>query len=183
MAQSQTATSVRTYQIDPAHTTAEFAVKHMMFTTVRGRFGKVEGTILVDEYDPSRSSVEASAETASVDTRDEQRDAHLRSADFFDAEQYPKLTLKSKRVEPKGQNKARVVTDLTIRDVTREVVFDVEYLGSGKDPWGNTKAGFSATAKINRKDFNLVWNVALETGGFLVGDEVTLTLDVQAAQK
>ncbi len=173
-----------TYQIDPTHTLAEFSVKHMMFTTVKGQFGKVSGEIHFDEADPTRSSVVAQVETASIDTREPQRDAHLRSPDFFDAEKFPVITFKSKRIERNGSDSQfRVIGDLTIRDVTREVVLDSVYLGQNKDPWGGTRAHFTGTATINRKDFGLQWNVPLEAGGWLVGDTVKIDLEVESVRK
>ena len=179
----QSAGSRATYRVDPAHTTVEFAARHMMFATVKGRFGAVQGEIVYDEAAPTRSSVVASAEVASVDTRESNRDAHLRSADFFDAERFPKITFQSRRVEPLGEGQYRVVGDLTIRGVTHEVAFEGAYLGKGIDPWGGTRVGFSATATLNRKDFGLNWNVALEAGGWLVGDQVKLSLEVEAVRE
>lgn len=169
------------YAIDPTHTVAEFAVRHMMLSTVKGRFPEVGGELVLDEADPTRSSVTASARTASVATGDAQRDAHLRSADFFDAERHPELTFRSRRVErTRKEDEYRIVGDLTMHGVTREVTFDATYLGRGIDPWGNTRVAIEATTKVNRKDYGLLWNVALEAGGVLVGDTVTISLDVQA---
>lgn len=170
------------WQIDPAHTEVEFAVKHMMISTVKGRFGEVSGTITLDEADLSGSSVEVEIDVASIDTRQADRDAHLRSADFFDVENHPKLTFRSRRVEATEGGGFRIVGDLTIRGETREVVLEGAEEGRGKDPWGNEKAGFSARTSIDRRDFGLTWNSALETGGVLVGNEVKITLDVQAAK-
>jgi polyisoprenoid-binding protein YceI len=175
-----TATAVSTWNIDPAHSVAEFKVKHMMISNVKGAFPKVSGVLTFDESDLSKSSVQASIDVASIVTRDEQRDGHLKSADFFDVEKYPTMTFKSTKVTATGAGEGTVEGDLTIRDVTKKVVFAVEGpTEPGKDPWGNTRIGVSATTKISRKDFGLVWNAALETGGVLVGDEVTITLDVQ----
>lgn len=171
-----------TWQIDPAHTGVEFAVKHMMISTVKGRFGSVSGTITLDEADLSGSSVEVEIEAASIDTRQEQRDEHLRSADFFDVENFPQLTFRSRRIEATGSGRLRIVGDLTIRDQTREVVLDATDEGRGKDPWGNEKAGFTAQTSIDRRDFGLTWNAALETGGVLVANEIKITLEVQAAK-
>jgi polyisoprenoid-binding protein YceI len=171
-----------TWQIDPAHTEVEFAVKHMMISTVKGRFADVSGTITLDETDLAGSSVEVEIDVASIDTRQADRDAHLRSADFFDVENHPKLTFRSRRVEAEGQGRFRVVGDLTIRGVTREVVLEATDEGRGTDPWGNAKAGFSARTSIDRQDYGLTWNAALETGGILVGNEVKITLEVQAAK-
>ena len=177
-------TTTRTaWTVDPAHTLVEFAAKHMMFTTVKGRFTGVQGTIEIDPADLSLSSVRAEIDASSISTGDAQRDGHLRSADFFDVEQYPTITFASRRVDPIDPERARVIGDLTIHGVTREVVLDTELQGEGKNPWGKTVAGFSATTAINRKDFGLNWNVALETGGFLVGDTIKVALEVQAVQQ
>ncbi|MBI2887082.1 MAG: YceI family protein [Chloroflexi bacterium] len=173
-----------TYQIDPMHSQVEFGVKHMMFTTVKGRFGKVSGQIQVDEADPTSSTVTATAEAGSVDTGDAQRDGHLRSPDFFDAEQYPLIQFSSKRIQATGSDgRYKLVGDLTIRDVTREVALEASFLGEGRDPWGGVRAGFNATGAVNRKDFGLQWNVPLEAGGFLVGDTVTINLEVEAVKQ
>lgn len=172
------------YEIDHTHSNAEFGVKHMMFTTVKGRFGKVVGEIQFDEADPTRSAISASAEVASVATGDPQRDGHLLSPDFFDAERYPVISFRSRRIEPNGgENEYKIIGDLTIRDVTREVVLDASYMGQGPDPWGGTRAGFNATTTVNRKEFGLQWNVPLEAGGFLVGDSVKISLDIEAVKK
>lgn len=176
------ATGVGTWTIDPAHSGAEFAVRHMMVSTVRGRFLALEGTLRIDEDDPTASSVTASIGTASVSTGQEQRDAHLRSDDFFAAEQYPAMTFVSKRVESDGDGAWKVTGDLTIRDVTREVVLDTQVEGDGIDAFGKRRAGFTATATINRKDFGLNWNGVIETGGVVVGDKVKVTLDIAAVR-
>lgn len=173
-----------TYQVDPSHSSVEFAVKHMMFSTVKGRFSDVKGQIEFDSVNPHLSSVVAEASTATVDTRDSNRDAHLRSPDFFDAETYPTISFKSRRIEPgRDQTQARVIGDLTIRDVTREVAFDVTHLGEGVDPWGGTRVGFNAVTTINRKDFGLHWNAPLEAGGVLVGDSVKIEIDIEAVKQ
>ena len=152
----------------------------MMISNVKGQFTRVKGVLIHDETDLTKSSVEASIEVASIDTRDAQRDAHLKSADFFDVEKFPTLTFKSTRVTRVADGELAVEGDLTIHGVTRKVVFNVEGRPRpAKIPWGNTRIGLSATTKISRKDFGLTWNAALETGGILVGDEVTITLDVQ----
>ena len=170
-----------TWNFDPAHTTAEFKVKHMMITNVKGQFTSVTGVLTLDETDITNSRVEASVEAASINTREADRDTHLKSADFFDVEKFPTLTFASTRVTQKGTGDLEVEGDLTIHGVTRKVVFAVEGpTPPGKDPWGNTRLGASATTKINRKDFGLMWNAALETGGILVGDEVRITVDVEA---
>jgi polyisoprenoid-binding protein YceI len=174
----QTATT--TWNIDPVHSVAEFKVKHMMISNVKGQFTRVKGVLSLDETDVTNSGVEASIEAASINTRDEQRDAHLKSADFFDVEKFPVLSFKSTRITRVADGELAVAGDLTIHGVTRNVVFNVEGpTAAAKDPWGNIRRGLSATAKINRKDFGLTWNSALETGGLLVGDEITITLDLQ----
>jgi len=179
LATPQTAT-ITTWNIDPVHSVAEFKVKHMMISNVKGQFTRVNGVLTLNETDLSQSHVEASIEAASINTRDEQRDGHLKSADFFDAEKFPTLSFKSTRVSRAGDGELKVTGDLTIHGVTRTVVFNVEGPSpEGKDPWGNTRRGLSATTKISRKDFGLTWNATLETGGFLVGDDITITLDVQ----
>ena len=174
-----------TWQIDPAHSAVEFAVKHMMFTTVRGRFKDVKGTIEVDEKRPDRSSVNVEIGAASIDTGVADRDGHLRSADFLDVANHPSITFRSRRVQgamTKEGDKFKVAGDLTIHGTTIEVVLDCEFEGTGKDPWGNTRGGIRATATIDRRDWGLKWNQALETGGILVGNEVRLELEVQAVK-
>lgn len=174
-------TKTTTWNFDPVHTTAEFKVRHMMITNVKGHFKPVTGVLTLDDDDITRSHVEASIDAASIDTREPDRDTHLKSADFFDVEKFPTLTFTSTRVTRKGDEELEVEGDLTIHGVTRKVTFAVEGpTAPGKDPWGNTRIGFSATTKVNRKDFGLTWNAALETGGILVGEDVTITLDVQA---
>jgi polyisoprenoid-binding protein YceI len=173
-------TAVTTWNLDPVHSVAEFKVKHMMISNVKGQFATVTGALTLDEADITKSRLEASIEVASINTRDDQRDAHLKSADFFHAEKFPRLSFKSTRITRRGNGELAVAGDLTIRGVTRNVVFTVEGpTPPAKDPWGNTRLGLSATTKINRKDFGLTWNAALEAGSVLVGDEVTITLDVQ----
>ena len=172
--------AVTTWNIDPVHSVAEFKVKHMMISNVKGQFTNLKGSVTLNEADIMRSQVEASIDATSINTRDPQRDGHLKSADFFDVEKYPALSFKSTRIGRAGDGELKVAGDLTIHGVTRPVVFHVEGpTAPGKDPWGNTRIGLSATTKVNRKDFGLTWNAALETGGILVGDEVTITLDVQ----
>lgn len=167
------------YQIDPSHSTASFSIKHMMIAKVHGGFQKMSGKLTYDAANPSKSSVEVSIDAASIDTREPQRDAHLRSPDFFDVEKYPTIQFKSSRVEKSGDG-LKVVGDLTIHGVTQSVTLEVEGPSAEmKDPWGNVKIGASGTTKIKRKDFGLAWNAALEAGGFLVGDDVTITVDVQ----
>ena len=169
-----------TWNIDPVHSSAQFKVKHMMISNVKGEFTGITGSLKFDGEDVSRSSVEASIDATTINTRDPQRDAHLKSPDFFDAGKFPTLTFKSTGVSKKGDGELAVTGELTIHGRTRNVVFEVEGPSApAKDPWGNTRVGLSATTRINRKDFGLTWNSALETGGVLVGDEVTITLDVQ----
>jgi polyisoprenoid-binding protein YceI len=176
----QPQTSTTTWNLDPAHTAAEFKVKHMMIANVKGHFSKVEGVLIRDESGPVNDRVEATIEAASIETRNEQRDAHLKSADFFHVEKFPTLHFKSTGIRVVGEEELSVEGDLTIRGVTRKVRFAVEGpTAPAKDPWGNTRIGLSASTKINRKDFGLTWNAALETGGILVGDDVTITLDAQ----
>jgi polyisoprenoid-binding protein YceI len=171
------------WKIDPSHTRAGFSVRHMMIANVHGQFENVSGTVDFNEQDPARSSVDVQIEVASLTTRDEKRDGHLRSADFFDAEQYPYMTFKSRRVEKLGENHGRLIGDLTIRGITKEVALDVEYTGQAKSPWGTTSAGFTARTKVNRKDWGLNWNVALETGGVLVGDTVNIEIEAEIVKQ
>jgi polyisoprenoid-binding protein YceI len=172
-----------TYAIDPAHATAEFVVRHMMISKVRGRFTSVAGTIVVPDGTGVPSAVDVTIDPASVDTREPQRDAHLKSADFLEAEAHATITFKSTGVEGSG-DAFKLRGDLTIHGVTREVVLDATFEGRGTDPWGNDRIGYEAHTKINRKDFGLVWNQALEAGGVIVGDEVKIELNVEAiAQK
>src|SRR5579859_3084982 len=174
------ATGTSTWNIDPVHSVAEFKVKHMMISNVKGQFARLKGVLTLDEADLTKSHVEASIEAASINTGDAQRDTHLKSADFFDAEKFPTLSFKSTRVSRIGAAEIAVVGELTIHGIARNVTFDVDGPTPPiKDPWGNTRLGLSATTRINRKDFGLTWNAALETGGILVGDEVTITLDLQ----
>jgi len=173
-------TPTTTWNIDPAHSIAEFKVKHMMIANVKGQFSKVSGALILDESDLANSRVEASIEAASIHTRDDQRDAHLKSADFFDIGNFPTLTFKSSRISIVKDGELSVEGELTIRGVTRNIRFAVQGpTPPTKDPWGNTRVAISAITKINRRDFGLIWNAALETGGILVGDEVTITLDVE----
>lgn len=170
------------WKIDPSHSQIEFTVKHMMIATVRGRFGSFDGTVTVNPDNLLQSQVEGWVETASVDTRDTNRDAHLRSADFFDAEQFPRMTFRSTKIEKAGDGEFKVTGDLTIKDTTRPVTFTVTDEGQGKDPWGNRRWGVSATATLNRKDFGLNWNVALETGGWLVSDQVKIQAELEMVE-
>lgn len=178
-------TTKTTWQIDPNHSTVELAVKHMMFTTVRGRFKDVKGTIELDEQNPTSSTINVEIAAASIDTGAADRDTHLRSADFLDVETHPALTFRSKRVEgafAKEGDSFRITGDLTIRGTTKEVTLEGTYEGTGKDPWGGTRAGARATAKIDRRDWGLTWNQALETGGILVANDVRIELEVQAVK-
>ncbi len=171
------------WTLDTSHSEVTFSVRHMMFSKVTGSFNVFNATLEIDEAHPENSWVVAEAETASIDTRDEKRDAHLRSADFFDVEKYPSLTFKSKKVEPAGDHHYRVLGDLTLHGVTREVTFDAEYGGQiakEHNPFGDQRAGITATATINRKDFGLTWNFALETGGLMVGEEVKIEINLEA---
>ena len=171
------------WAIDSAHSEINFSTRHMMISTVRGRFEKFTGTVNFDEATPARSTVDVQIEAASVNTKEAQRDGHLKGPDFFDAAKYPYLTFKSKRVDVVDSQHARLVGDLTIRDVTKQVVFDVEYAGQAKSPWGTTSAGFSAQTKINREDWGLTWNQALETGGVLVGKDINISIEVEIVKQ
>jgi polyisoprenoid-binding protein YceI len=169
-----------TWNLDPVHSTAEFKVKHMMISNVKGQFTGLKGVLAVDDADLVNSRVEVTIDAASINTRDLQRDAHLKSADFLEVAQFPTLSFQSTRVTRVADGELAVAGNLTIHGVTRNAVFHVEGpTAPARDPWGNTRLGLSATTKINRRDFGLTWNAALETGGFLVGDEVTIALDVQ----
>jgi len=174
-----TTTDTRTYKIDKSHSEVIFQVRHLV-TKVRGRFDDFEGTIAVNEEKPELSSVEFTIQATSISTNEAQRDTHLRSADFFEVEKFPTLTFKSKKVGKKGSESYDVVGDLTIHGVTREITLPVTHLGKAKDPWGNERAGFEAEITLNRKDYGLMWNAPLEVGGFLVGDDVKVSLSVQA---
>jgi len=173
-----------TWDLDPAHTSVQFSVRHLMVSNVRGEFGKVSGTVEANESDPTRSRIEAEIDPASIDTRIEKRDNHLKSPDFLDVAKYPKITFVSTKIEPASAGRYKVSGDLTLHGVTKPVVLDVEGpTPEIKDPWGKTRAGAQATTKINRKDFGLTWNQALEAGGVAVGDEVTITIDVEATKR
>ena len=173
-------TAISTWNIDSVHSVAEFKVKHMMISNVKGNFTGISGTLELDEADVANSKIEATLDAASINTREAQRDTHLKSADFFDVEKFPTLSFRSTRITRTGEDELAVEGDLTIHGVTRKVRFAVEGpTAPGKDPWGNTRIGISATTKINRKDYGLTWNAALETGGILVGEEVTITVEVQ----
>ena len=171
-----------TYKIDKSHSEAVFQVRHLV-TRVRGRFTDFEGTVTIDEQKPELSSVTFTIQAGSIDTAEKDRDTHLRSADFFEVEKFPTITFRSKRVTKKSNESFDVTGDFTIRDVTREITLPVTHLGTAKDPWGNERVGFEAETMLNRKDFGLKWNAALETGGFLVGDEVRVNLSIQAVKQ
>ena len=173
------------WKLDPSHSVVEFSAKHMMITTVRGQFGTVEGEIVVNEENPAQSSVAVEIDATGIDTRAEQRDTHLRSADFLDVENFPKITFRSTRIEGRYRepgDRFKVIGDLTIRGTTREVTLDATYEGAGKDPWGGERVSFSADTKIDRRDFGLVWNVGLEAGGVLVGHDIKIHLEAQAVK-
>src|SRR5262245_27675372 len=170
------------WDLDPAHTGVEFAVRHLMISTVKGRFAGVAGTVTTAD-DLTTADVDITIDASSIDTREPQRDAHLRSADFLEVEKFPSLTFKSRRVERIAGDEYKVTGDLTIRGVSREVALDVTSYGFTADPWGNEKAGFSAVTKIKRSDYGLTWNVALETGGVVVGDEVKIAIDVELTKR
>jgi polyisoprenoid-binding protein YceI len=174
-----TDSATRTYKIDKAHSEAVFQVRHLV-TKVRGRFTDFEGTVQINEEKPELSSVEFTIHATSIDTAEKDRDTHLRSADFFEVEKFPTITFRSKRVIKKSADAYDVVGDLTIHGVTKEITLPVTHLGKAKDPWGNERVGFEAEITLNRKDFGLNWNAALEVGGFLVGDEVKVSLSIQA---
>lgn len=172
-----------TWDIDPAHSTVEFSVRHMMVTTVKGQFQKVKGTVELDEKDPNKSTVEVSIETASIDTREAKRDAHLKSPDFFDAAKFPTLTFKSTKIEKAGKGKFKLTGDLSMHGITKSVVLAVEGPSASiKDPYGRTVRGVMATGKLDRKDWGMTWNKALDSGGFVVSDEVKLDINAELAE-
>jgi polyisoprenoid-binding protein YceI len=173
-----------TWQIDPAHTNVEFTVRHMMISNVKGQFQKTSGTITANGADPASAKIDATIDATSIDTRVDRRDAHLKSPDFLDVAKFPTITFKSTKVEAAGPGKWKVTGDLTLHGVTKPVVLDVEGTGAPiHDPMGNTRAGASATTKIRRSDFGLIWNKALEAGGVMVGDEVAISIDLEAIKK
>jgi polyisoprenoid-binding protein YceI len=172
-----------TYTIDNSHSDVGFSIRHMVFAKVRGHFTKWTAELAFDEGNPSKSSVTATIDVGSIDTREEKRDGHLKSPDFFDVAKFPQMTFKSKKVEAAGSKRYKVTGDLTIRDVTRPVVLEVEELGAGKDPWGNERIAFNAKTSIERSDYGLKWNQALETGGVLVGEKVEIEIDVEVIGK
>ncbi len=180
---TQTETRTSTWAIDKTHSIVEFAVKHLVITTIKGQFRDFEGAALIDEANPGNSSVTASIDVASIDTNVPDRDTHLRSDDFFNAEKFPKITFKSTRVELVDGTHAKVHGDLTIRDVTRTVVLDTEYEGQVDDPWGNRRTAFTATTEISRKEFNVRWHQVVEAGGAVVGDNIKITLHIEAVRQ
>ncbi|GAC1575603.1 MAG: YceI family protein [Candidatus Elarobacter sp.] len=167
-----------TYSLDSAHTTVEFVVRHMMIAKVRGRFPAITGTFVVPDGADVPTQIDVTIETASIDTREEQRDTHLKSPDFLEAQKYPQITFRSKRFEGSG-DAFKAYGDLTLHGITREIVLDTTFEGRGNDPWGNARIGFEAHGKIRRKDFGLEWNQALETGGVLVGDDVKIEINAE----
>ena len=171
------------WAFDAVHSSVNFTVRHMVVSKVRGQFTRWDGTLAMDENDPTSGSVEVSIDTSSVNTGVDQRDAHLRSADFFDVERYPAITFRSRKVEKAGAGALKITGDLTIHGVTRPVVLDAEYAGSAKDPWGGVRAGFSARAVIDRKDFGLTYNQLLETGGVLVGETIEIGIEVELVKQ
>jgi polyisoprenoid-binding protein YceI len=170
------------WDIDVSHSAVHFFVRHMVISKVHGRFAKWSGNIQLDEQDLTRSSVDVRIETASIDTQVADRDTHLKSPDFLDVAKYPEMTFRSTRIEKAGSG-YRVVGELSLHGVVREVILDAEFAGTGKDPWGNQRAGFSAKASLDRREFGLVWNAALETGGVLVGEKVEISIELEAVKQ
>jgi polyisoprenoid-binding protein YceI len=184
MSETSTATKAAIYEIDPAHSRAHFKIRHLMVSNVRGEFSKVSGKVVYDPSDLSNSKIEAIIDATTISTSEPQRDEHLKSADFLDVAKFPTITFVSKSATRIDEDTLKVTGDLTIHGVTREVVLEVEVATDEvKDPWGNIKAGASAKTKINRKDFGLTWNQALETGGLLVGEDISITLDIELTRK
>ncbi len=179
-----TASSTRTaWDIDTSHSSVGFTVRHLVISKVHGRFSRWSGSLLLDEAKPAASTIEARIETASIDTNEPKRDAHLRSADFFDVEKHPEMTFRSTGVAPAGEGRYRMTGELSMAGATRPVTLEVEALGRTKDPWGNERFGFSARTSIDRRDFGLNWNQALEAGGVLVGEQVEITLEIEAVKR
>jgi polyisoprenoid-binding protein YceI len=172
-----------TWQIDPGHSSVSFSARHMMLTKVRGEFEKFSGSVDFNEANPAASSVDVTIDTSSINTKQDQRDGHLKSPDFLDVENNPTITFKSTKVEVVNDTTGKIYGELTIRGVSKEVVLDTEFNGIAKSPWGTESAGFSATTKINRKDWGLNWNVALETGGWLVGEEITIDIEIEVVKQ
>ena len=178
---TQAVATLAPLQLDPAHTEVEFSVRHLMISNVKGRFSQVKGSVELGENDALRS-LEVEIPLASVDTRAEQRDNHLRSPDFFDVEKHPVMTFRGRRVEGEVNDRFKLTGDLTIRGVTRPITLDVTLEGSGNDPWGNERRGYSASGKLDRRDFGLTWNQALETGGVVVGNDVKITINTELSR-
>lgn len=178
---STTAGTRTAWKLDPAHTAVEFSAKHLMISTVKGRITDIEGTIYTDEKNPRNSSVEANLKATSLDTRTDQRDQHLRSEDFLNVAKWPDIKFRSTRIDGEKEH-FKLTGQLTIRDVTKEITLDVEYVGQTRDPWGGERVGFSATGKFDRRDFGLTWNQALETGGVVVGNDIKINLEVEAVK-
>ncbi|WP_077623857.1 YceI family protein [Sediminibacillus massiliensis] len=170
----------QTFKVDPTHTSVDFSVKHMMVSKVKGTFHDFDATIVADPADMTTAEVDFTVDVNSVDTRNDQRDTHLRSGDFFDVENNPKMTFKSTDVKKVGEDQYEIIGDLTIRGTTNQETFKVDFEGSGKDPWGNQVYGFSADGKIKRSDYGLTYNAALETGGVLIGDEIKISIELEA---
>ena len=171
------------WEIDSSHSGIHFSVRHLVIAKVRGQFGRWSGTVLVPDGDLNRASVDVTIDTSSIDTGVADRDAHLKSADFFDAATYPEITFRTDRVEPESNGRLRLVGQLTLKGVTRQVAFDVESHGKAADPWGNRRAAFTAKTAIDRRDFGLTWNQVLETGGVMVGERVDIEVDLEAVQQ
>ncbi|MBM6618932.1 YceI family protein [Bacillus suaedaesalsae] len=174
--------TVSNWALDASHSSVDFSVRHMMIAQVKGSFNEFSASISADPQDLTTGSIQFNVELASVDTRSEDRDNHLRSADFFEVEKYPTMTFSSTNIEKVDEDEYKVTGDLSLHGVTRQETFTVTYEGTGKDPWGNEKVGFSAEGKLNRSDYGLTWNAALETGGVLVGDQIKVSLQIQAAK-
>ena len=175
-----TQTAVATaWNVDSSHSHVEFAVRHLMIATVKGRFGEVSGTLHGGDDDPANASIELTIPAVSIDTREAQRDTHLRSADFFEAEKYPAIQFRSTRIAKAGAGRLHVEGNLTIRDITKPITLTVEAGGRARDPWGGERVAYSTSTKINRKDFGLTWNQALEAGGVVVGDEVKVSAELE----
>lgn len=172
-----------TWNLDASHSNIEFAVRHLMISTVRGRFGKLTGTVELDDRNPAKSRVEVAIDATSIDTREEQRDTHLRSADFFEVEKFPSLTFKATGISGDVRGSFKLNGDLTIKGVTRPITLEVTSEGQGNDPWGNERAGYSAKGKLKRSDFGLTWNQLIEAGGVAVGDEIKIGIDVELVRK
>ncbi|HEY6866704.1 MAG TPA: YceI family protein [Candidatus Eisenbacteria bacterium] len=171
------------WDIDPVHSNLGFSVRHLVISRVHGRFARWSGTLALDDQRPEQSRVDVRIESASIDTHEPQRDAHLRSADFLDSDAHPEIAFRSTRIESAGDHRYQVAGDLTIAGVTRPIRLDVETLGRTRDPWGGERAGFSARTSLDRRDFGLVWNQALESGGVLVGEKVEIEVEIEAVRR